>query len=540
MSLARTSPRGRAWAVALSVVAALVVGTVTAAPARADVGPFFLYVDSPGSVGRLAFADRAGEGETGITTGMQVRSYDASANGSVVALVGFSGGATTPSSDSTGGLLVSVNGATRLLSTYVDTNPVVSVDGSTVWFVSDGDLYRFATSGTTVTRITDGGEFFPPTTEHFLTRISVSPDGDRIAAVYRRFDANDDVDASTVTVSTIPAPLDAPATLFTINYMGADAVEAANEAPAWFDNDTVAFARCATGACATWVWRQVDLTADPVADAAFNGPNNLYDLRKLGTLWLAWKDTGSGASLSTQLMSSVDGALTFQTTGLPRTDSDSSKLYVPVTAAPATISGTAAAANSAQSDGVLLLSTARVPTGGSAVYLAFAEYLRPVGAQLWPDDSDATFRGQLQYSTDGRRTWRVLRTTTGATQVAFPGLPFPGNGRTQALTRNTYFRFVFAGDAFAAPATSTTKLVVVSPTITAKAKKKGTKRVVSGTVKRSGGTIVLSKGTRKLATATIGSTGAFRFTKRTLPKGTYTLKVRSDASWGSSTKKLKV
>ena len=57
----------------------------------------------------------------------------------------------------------------------------------------------------------------------------------------------------------------------------------------------------------------------------------------------------------------------------------------------------------------------RVSTGGSAVYLAFNEYLRPVGAQVFPDDSDLTFRGSLQYSTDGRRTWKVLRTTSGLT-----------------------------------------------------------------------------------------------------------------------------
>ena len=540
MSLARTPLRRRAWAAALTVAAALVVGTVTAAPARADVGPFFLYVDSPGTVGRLAFADGTGAGETGITTGMHVRRYDASADGSVVALVGFSGAATTPGVDSTSGLLVSVNGATRLISTYVDTNPVVSVDGATAWFVSDGDLYRYATSGTTVTRLTDGGEFFPPTTEHVLTRISVSPDGDRIAAVYRKFDTNDDVDASTVTVSTIPAPLAAPVDMFTTSYAGASSPEAANEAPAWFDNDNVAFARCATGACGTWVWRTVDLTAGTPVDAPFNGPNNLYDLRKLGTVWFAWQDSGSGPTFSTQLMSSIDDAQTFSTTGSSRTDADSSQLYVPVTAAPATISGTAASANRAQSDGLLLLSTERVSTGGSAVYLALTEYLRPVGSQVWPDDSDATFRGQLQYSTDGRRTWKLLRTTSGTTEVAFPGLPFPGNGRTQALTRNTYFRVVFAGDAFAAPATSSTELVAVSPTIAAKAKKKGSKRVVSGTVKRSGGKIALYKGSKKLATATIGSTGSYKFKARTLAKGSYTLKVAADASWASSTKKLKV
>ena len=58
--------------------------------------------------------------------------------------------------------------------------------------------------------------------------------------------------------------------------------------------------------------------------------------------------------------------------------------------------------------------------------------------------------------------------------------------------------------------------------------------------KRSGGKIALYKGSKKLATATIGSTGAFRFKARKLAKGTYTLKVAGDASWDKTSKKLKV
>lgn len=537
MSRVSTTLRRRAWATALMVVAALSVGTIAAAPARADVGPFFLYVDSPSTVGRLAFADGTGAGEAGISTGLRVRRYDASADGSVVAVVGTSGTATTPSIDTTGGLLVSVGGTTRLLSTYVDTNPVVSADGATVWFVTDGDLYRFTTSTTTLTRVTDTAPFLPPTDDHGLTRISVSPSGGRIAAVYSRYDAQDRIDDSLVTISTTE---ESPTELFAKAYAGADALEAGSDAPAWIDDDHVLFSRCATGECATWVWRSVDLTAAPSVDVGFFGPGDLYDLRKLGTVWFAWKDTVTDGVLTTQLYSSVDEAQSFSITGPARQDSDTSAFYVPVTAAPAAFSGTAASANRAQSDALLLLSTPRVSTGGSAVYLAFNEYLRPVGAQVFPDDSDLTFRGSLQYSTDGRRTWKVLRTTSGTTSVAFPGLPFPGNGRTQALTRNTYFRWVFAGDAFAAPSTSSTELVTVSPTIAAKAKKKGSKRVVSGTVKRSGGKILLYKGSKKLATASIGSTGSFTFKARPLAKGSYTLKVAADASWASTSKKLKV
>ena len=90
-----------------------------------------------------------------------------------------------------------------------------------------------------------------------------------------------------MTVSTIAAT---PLNLFSISYTGAGSPEAGNDSPAWLDNEHVLFSRCDTGACATWVWRQVDLTAGTPSDAAFNGPNNLYDLRKLGSVWFAWRD----------------------------------------------------------------------------------------------------------------------------------------------------------------------------------------------------------------------------------------------------------
>ena len=465
-----------------------------------------------------------------------MRRYDASADGSVVALVGASGTPSTPVGDSTGGLL-GLQERRHAPAHDVRQHQPRGLRRRRDRVVRDGRRpLSYATAGTTVTRITSGGQFFPPTEDHFLTRISVSPSGDRIAAVYRTFDANDDVNGSTVTVSTIAAT---PAHLFSISYTGAGSPEAGNDSPAWLDNDNVLSSRCDTGACATWVWRQVDLTAGTPSDAAFNGPSNLYDLRKLGSVWFAWQDSGSGASFSTQLLSSVDDAQSFSITGTARTDSDTSQ---PTSRSPLRPPRSAARPprpTARSRTGSCALDGARHHRG-SAVYLALAEYPRPVGDEVFPDDSDATFRGQLEHSTDGRRTWKLLRTTKGATSVAFPGLPFPGNGRTQALTRNTYFRFVFAGDAFAAPATSSSELVVVSPTITAKAKKKGSKRIVSGTVKRSGGKVLLYKGSKKPASASIGSTGAFKFKARKLAKGSYTLKVAADASWASSSKKLKV
>lgn len=535
MTRTTTSLRRRAAGTALAVAAALTVGLVQAAPASAADDPHFLFVDDAAGDG-IAYAGPTGDGKTAITSNLQAARIDASEDGSVVATNAFSGTPATPNEDIAGGLLVSKGGVTRLLTTYVDTNPVVSADGATVWFVTDGDLYSYATSGTTVTRITTQGQFTPPTGYDFLTRISVSPSGGRIAAIYRNFDTNDKVDKSLVKVTTVAA---SPATLFTRTYTGAAAAEAFYDRPAWIDEDNVAFGECTDGGCDSWTWRKADLSAVPATESAFDGPNGLYDLRKLGTTWYGWKDTGTGASAETELWTSTDDAASFTAWGTPRTDGTSSLYYVPVSAQPGSFSGLTSV-NPGISDASLLLSESKVSTGGSAVYFAANFYLRPVGSQNAFDDSDVVQRGVLSYSTDGKKTWKVLRTTTGATKVAFPGLPFAGNGRTQALTRNTWFRWTYTGDAFAAAKTSASELVQVAPTISAKAKKKGSKKVVSGTVKRSGGTIALYKGSKKLGKTSIKANGAFSFKALKLAKGTYTLKTAGDASWAASSKKLKV
>jgi hypothetical protein len=525
----------RAAATALAVAGALTLGLVQAAPASAAPDPTFLFVDGTAGDG-IAYAGPTGASQEPVTTALQASRIDASADGSVVAVNAFSGTPSTPDSDIAGGLLVSKSGVTRLLTTYVDTNPVVSADGATVWFVTDGDLYSYATSSAVTTRVTTAGQYNPPTGYDFLTRISVSPAGDRMAAVYRHFDTSDKVDKSVVKVTTIGS---SPTTLFTKTFTGAGSAEAFYDRPAWLDDDNVVFGQCTDGTCDDWTFRKVDLTVGGGAESAFDGPNGLYDLRKLGSTWYGWKDTGTGASLSTELWTSTDDAASFTAWGTPRGDSTSSLYYVPVTAKPSSFTGLTSV-NPGVSDASLLLSESKVATGGSSVYFAANFYLRAVGSQDPFEDADVVQRGVLSYSTDGKKTWKVLRTTTGATKVAFPGLPFAGNGRTQALTRNTWFRWSYAGDAFAAAKTSAAELVQVAPTITAKAKKKGSKKVVSGTVKRAGGTIALYKGSKKLGKTSISSTGAFKFKALKLAKGTYTLKTAGDASWAASSKKLKI
>ena len=178
--------------------------------------------------------------------------------------------------------------------------------------------------------------------------------------------------------------------------------------------------------------------------------------------------------------------------------------------------------------------------GKRVVYVAFATYLHALPGESLSRDASEVERGMLQSSTNGS-TWRDVGWTSWARPVPWPGDPgYYGNAYSPVLTRNTWFRWVFPGDYLTKASTSTVRKVVVTPKITAKVVKKGAKRVVSGTVTRVGGKVYLYKGSRKVATATISARGAFKFKARVLARGTYTLKVRADASWGAASKKLKI
>ncbi len=248
-------------------------------------------------------------------------------------------------------------------------------------------------------------------------------------------------------------------------------------------------------------------------------------------------DSGSGSSFTTSVGTTTDLAVP-PVTSTPRIDGAHTFDYLPTAALP---TPQIAAANRSALTPLLATSATLVPTGAAPVYFAGGEYLHPVGSETFGADAALVLRGLLQVSYDRGHTFRTLRTTTGSTHLTWPGQPTVwGNGRTPRLTRNTWLRWVFPGDAFVRPAVSPTVLVRVAPTISARVSRSGTHRRISGRVARIRGRVLLYLGTKLIASAPIGAAGTFTFGWRSLAHGRYTLVSVPDASWAASRKILSV
>jgi hypothetical protein len=172
------------------------------------------------------------------------------------------------------------------------------------------------------------------------------------------------------------------------------------------------------------------------------------------------------------------------------------------------------------------------------VYFAYAVYN---GGAVPDAIQPAVYRGALQFSTDNGRTYRTVATTTGGKPVAWPTANHrSGTGITPKLTRNTFIRWSYPGDAFTKPVVTPAHLVVVAPHVVAHVKKVGAKRIVGGTATRSGGRIELYRGGTRVATSTIKANGHFAFKALVLKKGTYTVIAVADKNWGKGTTSFKV
>jgi hypothetical protein len=214
--------------------------------------------------------------------------------------------------------------------------------------------------------------------------------------------------------------------------------------------------------------------------------------------------------------------------------------FIPVDAPPVAFSAQQASSPTAAVQPHLDLSAALVKTGGRPVFASYAFYLKPVGAQTWAADSGVTQRGVIQFSIDAGKSWHLLGATTSRNVVPWPTGGPDGNGRTQALTRNTWFRWTVPADVFVGTATTSPRLVRVSPTVKAKIVKSGSKRTVAGTVARIGGTAVLYKGTKKIASVKISAKGVYSFGKRVLSRGTYRVVTLADTSWAAGSLTVKI
>jgi hypothetical protein len=528
--------RARTAVLAAVGAVALALTLVPAQVAQAVDGPHILFVDDH-SNGALTSGDLTGAGATALTHGLGTIGFDASTDGSVIAADAVTGTYATDVHDSTQGLVVSHDGVVRVLSTWVDGQPDVSADGAVVWFVTDGQLYRYLpVDQSSLIAMTSLSPFVAPA-GYYLTRISVSPDSTRIAVLFEKYSTKAPY-AAVATKLAVYSIESYPVLQWSSSHTVSGGPQIFYDVPRWADATTLLYGTCTTTGCPHWSYSTVDVSAPtptPVAVPVLDGDK--YSVQKVDGTWYAFSDTGSGTSLVTSYQTTTDLASPL---GSPvaRTDGQHTHGYVVTTG-----SGTALAAtstNRATSRASFVLGSSLVRTGGTAVYSSYADFLRPLGTETFATDASATFRGTLQYSTDRAKTWRTRGWTTGATDVPWPGGGYPGNGRTQKLGRNTWFRWVFPGDLLVAPATSSVRLVKVAPTLTTTVTTSGSRRVVSGKAARAGGTIVLYQGSRKVASVPISSTGAFTFGRRALSRGSYKVVALADLYWAASAKAFRI
>jgi hypothetical protein len=512
--------------------ASLVVGLT--APAQATPLSPVLFVDVAHGH-QLRTADSTGTAST-IVGNFYTWDYDVSGDGSTLAAIAHTGDEKTAQFDRVQGLLVSHGGTTRLVSTYVQGNPIVSADGATVWFVNDDDLWAYSVAADTTTALT--------TTHPFasvggldLERIGISPDHTRVAALFAKFNtATPSVKTnSRVEVRTIASPATplyfatnaAPTTQLTFDFLP------------WVDSNTFLYGICTNADCNQWSVSKVDVSALTPTAVDVPALANFYNIRNVGTTWYLWKDTVPPATLVTSLSTTTD-LLGVAPTAVPpsRVDGDSTFGYRGASGAPVTVSATTATGRPA-SQPHLLVSAPLVKTGGRVVYAAWAWYLKGLGRQTFANDAAESDRGTLLYSVNAGKTWLTVRTTTSTTPVPWPTGGF-GNGYTQKLSRTTWFRWALPASAFALPSITSVRVVQVSPTVSAKVTKSGSKRIVAGTAARVAGTAVLFKGTKKIASVKLSATGAYSFGKRVLSKGTYKVVTLGDASWAAGSVTVKI
>ena len=143
--------------------------------------------------------------------------------------------------------------------------------------------------------------------------------------------------------------------------------------------------------------------------------------------------------------------------------------------------------------------------------------------------------GSLYYSYDGVN-WSPRIATSGAT--AFPVGTKYYNGRTPALTRNTFFKWVYSGDALTTGATTGVRVISVKPAVTTlKVSTLSGKRRVYGVIQQNAGRIALYRLVGStwttVSVTTINSAGGFTFGYRSLAHGSYQVRTVGGTATGS-------
>ena len=542
----RSSRRSWTHGAVLAVAGALATSLLPASAASASAPPVFSYVGTSGAAAApnrtLAVADVLGAGPHALTpAGYQVYGYDVAPDGDIALVAARTGTPTTDAYDSTFGLvLLRRDPGTQavssiLLSVFWDANPVLAGNGTKAFWFYHGTLYEYdAAAGGLQPAITA----FAPAAGETVARLAISSDGSRAAVMYT------DATARTARVLAAPVATGRSAGSYAEIGYGPGGTQPSNSTFVWDGADTL-------------VWAEYD---SAVAGAPTNGVsvtlptdgstvrtvtprptlNGFYDLRQdaSGTWW-TWKDDTSVTPAATSAYSLADPLVdTPIPVGAPRTDGATTYRYAPSTNLPPALQPVV---NPAAAHPSLALSAAVVAYGRKVAYSAYNYYGGLPGLSYAASRAAEVDRGYLQRSIDGVH-WSTAAATSGAHPVII-GSRYYNAYYAKALTRNTWFRWLFPGDAFTKRGMSATRLVKVVPVVSARVAVSGRSRIVYGAASRVGGAVVLYRkvGTRmvKVGVAAISAKGAYSFGKRLLPRGAYRLVTVADRYWASGYKVLR-
>jgi hypothetical protein len=544
-----TLRRGAAFGAAAGVLAALTVAVPTTVSAATAV-PGVAYIDATvAASSSLKVAGVDGSSPVSIIpAGLQATSFAASSDtdaaSSTVAVVVRT--IAPKVQDTTSALVVTHGGVSKVVSSFTDANPVVSADGLFVWFLTHGNLWKYDVVAGTAVQINGGAEFNPwaaaPGSHSYVYRLAVSTDGSKAAELLQSYPNSGPggVNRSQVRVFDIVqtgASFDKTPIWTSFNYLG-NTLTSPQLLPYNFvftDSDTLVTGECVNDPCATWTTFSVNTSTAPdgvktgTGITALPNLNNLLSLRQTAGTWWAWALDQTAHTLTPSTTTDNTFA-TPLTAAAAWAGADHDFAFIqPVADTPATFTSLAAKMGVAAT---LNLSAKSVNSGAQVHFDGFGTYPAPLSGEVVQKETGQVWKGQLQSSIDAGKTWTVAGATTF------------GGGLTAKLTRTTQFRWFFAGDALTAPAYSGRKVVSVTPGLTVKVTKSGTRRIVAGTTTRVGGTITLFKLTGrkyvKVLATTISAKGGWSFGKRLLAAGAYRVVTTPDASWASAAKAFRI
>ena len=546
----------RLSAISVGLAAAVLAGSAIPASAAPGDPPVVSFIDwGPGidttqAQLRSSALDGSGAATSLTSPSVNTSRFSVSTDGSTVAVAGNGGPFFGVPSDRTYGVLVAhrVGGTTetRQIATRWQADPVVSPNGAYVYFLDwiyspstsseTLALYKYNVTSHATARITLHNSFQPSAaTGTDPDALAVSPDGSKIAIVYRSYDAQGNPTSPSRMLAGQPS-LGTSATH--VESVESDTTTTtpvfSTYSLAWSDdNATIAYAEVVpSDNTMTNFFGTVG--ASPATGILFD----YYNVTRFGSAWWMWKDnldTSSTAFASiTDPIPTVEPPST--TTWVGNYNVDRFRLS---SSTPAVIGQPT---NRPAMDAFLVLSNTQSNYNRRLAYDAAGAYFIPQPGQSAIHDADITQRGVLEYSYD-KKTFRTLLTTTAANRVAVGGETWLSY--TPPITRTVHYRWRFLGSAFAAPSKySAVASVTMIPTVFTTVKKVGTKSTISGTATRVGGSVTLyrvvgSKAT-KVSTKTMNSKGQFSFGTIYLKAGNYRISTVLDTYAGIGSKTFKV